>query len=58
MKIPTYRVDYTDEDGEIITIDIETINIIYSYSHVVFLDEHGEEGYTFLRKDIVSIILL
>jgi len=50
-----YRVDYMDRDGEIITINIKASRVIVDGPLVVFLDEHGEDGYNFLRDDLMNI---
>ncbi len=48
-----YRVDYMDGDGEILTIEIETRAVIRTQGHLIFLDEHGEDGYVFNKEDVI-----
>lgn len=47
-----YKVVYI-EDVELISIEIKASAVKVHKNRIVFLDEHGEDGYVFNRDDIV-----
>lgn len=49
-----YRIDYMDGDGEIITIEVETLTVVKTNSLLIFPEEDGEGDYVFLKKDVVN----
>ena len=49
-----YRIDYMDGDGEIITIEVETLTVVKTNSLLIFHEEDGEVDYVFLKKDFVN----
>jgi hypothetical protein len=51
----TYKVDYMDADGEIITLNIEASGVIKTPDKTLtFLDEHGEDEAVFYLEDIIG----
>ena len=48
-----YRIDYMDDDGEIVTIEIEASGVGTLGDTITFFDEYGEDGYVFYKKDVI-----
>jgi hypothetical protein len=48
-----YKVVYFSENRGPINMKIEASGVITSDDTIIFLDEHGEDGYVFNREDIV-----
>jgi hypothetical protein len=51
----TYKVDYMDADGEIITLNIEASGVIKTPDKTLtFLDKYGEDEAVFYLEDIIG----
>lgn len=52
-----YKIVYI-KDGGLISIEIEASGVIFNVIHnercIVFLDEHGEDGYVFPQEDVIA----
>jgi len=48
-----YRIVYFYENQGPITKEIETIGVVETFDHLIFVDEEVEDRYTFLKKDVV-----